>query len=1296
MHTSAHPVRTRLAWTDPQRRRLVRLAEECKNDKGHVQWAAVQEGMSADFPDSARPVGTLRSYYRTLKNAGLSANAVRQARVLAPTTAYFAQTLPKTGVIVGNLQSVDLSAMTPGKSKTGVIVRNHPSVDLSAMTPGTSRSKATTANEGPRAPVVANGNVTPQARAVPAANVRPQARVVAMKTSNSQASAQSPETEVRPGNLLSEDLSARPRRRQASASDSDSSLDSDSSIETDSTASEAASNPTVQYSDTGSNSSSTIPEELRSTYTTALNSKTPPRMDRPSRKFTSEETQWATELVAHAEGDLPLMRRCLRAAAVAVTNTVNAAQVEKSRNTPTPSLLQAREVTKLRSVTARLRHELSRRHTFSAPTQRQADRLGQTTRKQRMAKNPSSFAIREKLTRLQERLRMLVHRQRRDKERAVKMQERRRYARERKLPVEQQPRTAGPKAVEVEKFWRGIVGTRPQPRPTPQIDQWEATQAPRQAEGTRIDEATWQKAVSRTAPWKAPGPDGIYGWWWRTIRPATRTLRVFLQDQLGNPSAKWDASLTEGRTVLLFKKGDRADPKNYRPIACLNTAYKILTAAVAEAIRAQLVDRKSSLVSQQLALARGTWGCIHAHYVDTAVRTDARRFKRPLAVAWLDFKKAFDSVEHHALLRCLRGSGVAENVVGWIEKTMANWTTRFEVNEKGKDGQLRRKLSSKIQFRRGIFQGDSLSPLLFGIATSPVSAALDKHKDAHGFVSSKPTGTHKERLTLTHQVYADDLKLYARSAHGLEVLVKTAEQTASEVGLQLNRAKCAAVYHGTMASPKDELLPGLNNGDTYTWLGVEQDNGLSSNKATMEATRRKITAASHRIAKTSLFAHQQVTAFNTTVPGIIRYVLRAGGDHAKLSSTLADVAKMDKATRKAFNGGLRSAPHSIARLYLTPGNGGVGMKCLEDEVWTAIGALTAYAVLGPEDVRIARQLQEKAHKSDAGRTWAGDTEKLKSRLGIDLQLDNGVVTVEGTEHGRVKAASRSLTKLIQTKLTAERVTALHAQPLAGDYFVKREGWGVDTKRQADLLRKGRLPPTSYRNMANVLEQQVLTRMHPRSRKEGQDPTCRLGCNEPETIWHVLGSCKKKAFTFYTQRHDAVAQSLRRALQARRHPLVKPPAFDTTPPTHEKIGAVEWWWNHTFRTDLPTAHRKPDLVVVDDEEKTTTVYEIAICHPKLLHARQDQKRLRYERGYDDGKPKSNPITAELRRRWPTHKTDVVPVVIGYCGEWPTNAAVEEHLAGRGWRKAQRDVLALKLSTAAALHTARTVRDGRYTL
>ena len=73
--------------------------------------------------------------------------------------------------------------------------------------------------------------------------------------------------------------------------------------------------------------------------------------------------------------------------------------------------------------------------------------------------------------------------------------------------------------------------------------------------------------------------------------------------------------------------------------------------------------------------------------------------------------------------------------------------------------------SGEVEIRRGIFQGDSLSPLVFVLVLIPLNLILRKTKAAYEFSESKKK--------MNHLLFLDDLKLYSQSNKGLDSLVQT-------------------------------------------------------------------------------------------------------------------------------------------------------------------------------------------------------------------------------------------------------------------------------------------------------------------------------------------------------------------------------------------------------------------------------------------------------------------------------------------------------------------------------------------
>ena len=265
-----------------------------------------------------------------------------------------------------------------------------------------------------------------------------------------------------------------------------------------------------------------------------------------------------------------------------------------------------------------------------------------------------------------------------------------------------------------------------------------------------ITTGSLKKILVRMQNWKPPGPDLVQGFWLKNFSSLHERVRLQLKECLDSGFAP--SLLTIRRTSLLQKdksKGNLAS--NYRPITCLPLMWKLLTGVIADQIYAHL-NQEKLLPEEQKGCRKGSSGTNDLLYIDRAVIKEVKSRNKNLAMAWIDYKKAYDMVSYSWIIECLDLFGVAENIKSLSVNSMEMWKVML-CSRNPELGEVE------------IFQGDSLFPLVFALALISLSLILRKTKAAYEFSESKEK--------INHLLFMDDLKLYRRSEKGLDSLVQT-------------------------------------------------------------------------------------------------------------------------------------------------------------------------------------------------------------------------------------------------------------------------------------------------------------------------------------------------------------------------------------------------------------------------------------------------------------------------------------------------------------------------------------------
>lgn len=183
----------------------------------------------------------------------------------------------------------------------------------------------------------------------------------------------------------------------------------------------------------------------------------------------------------------------------------------------------------------------------------------------------------------------------------------------------------------------------------------------------------------------------------------------------------------------VYKKGDKSDPLNYRPISLLSCVSKVLEGIVFDQLYHHLESR-SYLPDCQYGFRKGrsTQDAVGILTDDLLEAKDSRLCS---GAVFLDLYKAFDTVDHGRLLAKLLEGGVADHSLRWFRSYLES---RTQIVRKGSE------MSTPTKCLRGVPQGSKLGPLLFILYTSDLpkavsSSSLILYADDTCIYSSGPT-----------------------------------------------------------------------------------------------------------------------------------------------------------------------------------------------------------------------------------------------------------------------------------------------------------------------------------------------------------------------------------------------------------------------------------------------------------------------------------------------------------------------------------------------------------------------------
>ena len=396
---------------------------------------------------------------------------------------------------------------------------------------------------------------------------------------------------------------------------------------------------------------------------------------------------------------------------------------------------------------------------------------------------------------------------------------------------------------------------------------------------------------------KAAGPDGLIGEFYKYAISDAEPFLVKLFNIIFTKGL-FPQAWTESIVQPLHKKGDVTSPDNYRGISLLNICSKMYSSILNRRLEKWIEENK--LVGEEQAGFRRKYSTIDQIFTLTALVQKQLLRHRKLYAAFIDFRKAFDSVNRNKLWDVLFKSGIKGKMLRALQSMYSVVKAKVRV---GGD------LTESFLCPRGLKQGEICSPILFSLYINELTKEI---------INSEIPGLQlsPDLLELLILLFADDVVLVSDTVVGLQRQLNILGSVAERLDLIVNLDKSDIIIFrngGHISSSETWMYKSekMNVVNVYKYLGIYLSTRLSYSHVLEDlATRGKRAVIILFKTLWSLNAHSPEVffkLFDCQVQPILAY----GSEVWALSCNLQVIEKVHLFALKRFLGVNTRTPSTI-------------------------------------------------------------------------------------------------------------------------------------------------------------------------------------------------------------------------------------------------------------------------------------------------------------------------------------------------------------------------------------------------